>query len=125
MRAGAGIASEIASKSKIKDAVSKEIADIELKVAFGLKELSYSDFEDAVLRLPVGEEDYGFIRFQKGSEPSPSKDYLFFFDDDKKEIKKLHAIMQEKIILFAEERAQQEREAKIKARGGGRAKTLC
>lgn len=120
MRASAGIASEIASKSKIKDAVSKEIADIELKVTFGLKELSYSDFEDAVLRLPVGEEDYGFIRFQKGSEPNPSKDYLFFFDDDdddKKGIKKLHAIMQEKIILFAEERAQQEREAKIKARG--------
>lgn len=118
MRAGAGIASEIAYKSKIKDAVSKEIANIELKVTFGLRELSYSDFEDAVLRLPVGEEDYGFIRFQKGPEPNPSKDYLFFFDGDdgKKEIKKLHAIMQEKIIIFAEEKAQQEREEKIKAR---------
>lgn len=90
---------------------------MELRVTFGLKEFYYSDFEDAILRLPIGEEEYGFIRFQKGSKPDPNKDHLFFFDEDKKnEAKKLHAIMHEKIHLLAERRARREKEAKEAAK---------
>lgn len=117
VRAGVGIASEMTAKSKRKDEVSIGIANVELRVAFGLKEFYYSDFEDAVLRLPIGEEEYGFIRFQKGSKPNPNKDYLFFFTENKKnEVKKVHATMHEKIHLLTERRARIEKATKEAAK---------
>lgn len=119
MRASATIAAEMTAKDK-KNSKDSEPVNVELRITFGRREFRYSDFSDVVLRLPIGEEDYGFVKFQKGLQPNAEKDVLFFFSENKaKEIKKLHAIIQEKISLFAKDRDLYENnlEQIIKAEG--------
>ena len=123
VRAGAGIATGMMAKSQMSEK-PQAAANVELRVAQGMRSYKYSDFEDVQLRLPVGEEEYGFLEFQRGSEPDPAKDVFFFFvegDSRKKGAKELHGYMQERVAKIAEERARREREAREEARAKARA----
>lgn len=114
MKAGANIAAGIATK-KTNRGSELDIADVELRVSYGMKTYKYSDFEDVVLRLPIGEEDYGFLQFQRKDEPNPSKDVFFFFEESEQRervLKRLHSFMQSTISDIADKRASKNREAK-------------
>lgn len=129
-RAGAGIAAGMATRSQ-KIEKPQAVTNVELRVAQGMRSYKYSDFEDVQLRLPVGEEEYGFLEFQKGSKPNPAKDVYFFFmkgDSRKKGVKKLHGYVQERVIKIAEEKAMRKREereaAKAKEKAAQEAKDV-
>lgn len=119
MRAGAGLASSATSKPRKNE--KAVVANVELRIEYGLATLRYSDLEDVFLRMPVGEEEYGFIRFQRGKEPNPTKDKLFFFEESessKKVVKELQRYMQKEVSSFVDERERMAREAEeaVKAR---------
>lgn len=114
MKAGVGIATGVAAKSK-KDEQREELADVELRVAQGMRGYKYSDFQDVLLRIPVDEEEYGFFQFQRGDDPNPIKDVFFFFKEGgsrKKGAKELHGYVQNRVIRTAEEKVIREQKAR-------------
>lgn len=123
VRAGAGIATGMMAKSQMNEK-PQAVTNVELRVAQGMRSYKYSDFEDVQLRLPVGEEEYGFLEFQRGAEPDPTKDVYFFFvegDSCRKCAKELHGYIQERVTKIAEEQAKRERAAREEARAKAKA----
>lgn len=123
VRAGVGVATGMAAKSQKGDA-PRAVANVELRVSQGMRTYKYSDFQDVRLRTPVGEEEYGFLEFQKGVDPDPAKDIYFFFkrgDSRKKGAKELHGYIQGRVIQIATQKVEREREAREAAKAKARA----
>lgn len=115
--AGAGAFSEM-MKNRAK--VASSIPNPEIR--FGEWSWRYSYFSDASLLLPASEDsEYGFIQLQKGKEPDPARDLVYFFKRsafDEKELTFLFGLLCNGIDEFAEERIQRKRAARRKREEG-------
>lgn len=122
VRASAGAAAGMVMKPKYEKA--EPVNNIALRVTYGMRTYALEDFGDVLLRLPVGEEEYGFLEFQKGPEPNATKDVYFFFkegDSYERAAKELHSLVQEKVARMVEVREKEKREAKEAEKAEARA----
>ena len=124
IRAGMGIAAwaaenaarrrELEEKRKADKVWHGDPSAFEIAFIQGSKNLRYEDYDLVYLRMPVGDEEFGFFRFQKESTPRPLKDDLFFFSSEiaEGEVRGLYRYVQSAVASRADERERAARHAR-------------